>query len=93
MSKEIKFNINEYVRIKLNPDGIEIYESRYDVLIDRQKKYGIEGTKRPIYSEDCDGEGYIKMQMWYFMELFGEHISIVKNPPFESNIFFIVEEE
>lgn len=92
MEKEIKFNINQYVKVKLTQEGINIYESRNDKLNEYIDIHGGKKLKRPIYSEKCDSEGYIKMQMWDFMELFGEHIDIARQCPFETDIFFIIKE-
>ena len=74
-TKWIPFNINEYVRVKLNDAGRKIY-------IDHYAKVGI-ATKIPKTDHP---DGWSQFQMWSFMEIFGEHIHLCSEPPFDTNI-------
>ena len=70
---EVKINLNEKVKFKLSERGQEIYRHRYD-------GYGIEYNREP----ELDDNGYMEMQLWVFMQTFGEHMimgmSEVLNP-------------
>ena len=62
--KEDRFkdaNLNEYIKVKLTAKGKQIYKDYYD-------------NDPPTL--DVDDEGYAKFQMWDFMQIFGEHISM-----------------
>ena len=60
---EVIINLNESVKFKLSVRGKEIYRHRYD-------GYGIEYNREP----ELDDNGYMEMQLWMFMQIFGEHI-------------------
>lgn len=63
---EVRINLNEIVKFKLSERGKEIYRHRYD-------KYGLFGYNRePILDDD----GYMSMQLWTFMQIFGEHMTL-----------------
>ena len=60
---EVKINLNEKVKFKLSERGKEIYRHRYD-------GYGFEYNREP----ELDDNGYMEMQLWMFMQIFGEHM-------------------
>lgn len=60
---EIRINLNERVKFKLSERGKEIYRHRYD-------GYGFEYNREP----ELDDDGYMSMQLWMFMQIFGEHM-------------------
>lgn len=60
---KIRINLNEKVKFKLSEHGKEIYRHRYD-------GYGFEYDREP----ELDDNGYMEMQLWTFMQIFGEHM-------------------
>lgn len=79
----MKFNINHDIKLKLTSIGIKIWESQYDEF---NLQYPHMKLPRPVYSEKCDENGYIKMQLWVAMEMFGEHVGMCSDLPFETDI-------
>ncbi len=69
--EEIRINLNESVKVKLTDFAKEIYYHKYD---DVNKRYGKEVCK-PSFPEK-DENGYSTFQLWNFMNLYGEYISI-----------------
>lgn len=62
---EIRINLNEKVKFKLSERGKEIYRHRYD-------GYGFEYNREP----ELDNDGYMRMQLWTFMEIFGKYMTL-----------------
>jgi len=79
--KELDFNINDMVKVKLTKLGRKIY-------IDSYTRYGLEEPKIVI-----DVNGYTKFQMWTLMEVFGNYCGMARELPFETNIKIMVKEE
>lgn len=75
----MKFNINDYVWVKLNDKGKELYLRSFD---------DIPLEFRRVRLLEVDSDGYSKFQMWSFMQIFGPHISMGFNPPFDTTIKF-----
>lgn len=76
----MKFNVNDYVRVRLTPNGRSILRQNYErdsALIDNPP---------PFTLPDEDAAGWSKWQLWVLMETFGPSISIGMNPPFEPYI-------
>ena len=87
MCKEIKFNINHYVKAKLTEHG-------YSVWVDNHNKY----SAKPLNTESiiklrnrADKEGYTSFQMHEFMNLFGEKLSTGGKLCFDTNIIIMPE--
>ena len=76
--KNINFNLNSYVKVKLNDKGRNIYYHRNDNL-------GEEFLRKcpPDYPEE-DNDGYTKFQMWELMILYGNHMNFGHDTPFET---------
>ena len=68
-----KLNLNDPVRFKLTDHGKDIYYHQYDELNERKGKQVI----KPHYPE-VDDEGYVSMQLWSFIELYGPYIGLAK---------------
>lgn len=62
---EVRINLNESVKFKLSERGKEIYRHRHD-------GYGFEYDREP----KLDDDGYMSMQLWMFMQTFGEHMTM-----------------
>ena len=68
-----KINLNETIKVKLTPLGAEIYYKQFDEL---NKQRGREICKPQMPRIDKDG--YTEFQLWYFIELYGQHIGMCK---------------
>lgn len=74
----MKFNINNYVKVKLTDFGREIHSDWWNSLDS--------SWMRPYRSPTEDAEGYSVWQLWHLMEIFGEHIHLGGKNPFETEI-------
>ena len=64
MSKQIKINLNDWIKGKLTPYGKEVYTRFFDGLP--------ENIEVPdVYT---DTQGLSKFQLWEFIEIFGQYI-------------------
>ena len=68
---EIRINLNETVKFKLTDYGKTLYYHRYDDFIQ------MSGTEfvMPHFPKE-DEEGYVTMQLWDFMNLYGPYMSM-----------------
>lgn len=71
---QVKFNTNNYVRVRPTETGRKVMTK--------------EG--RDFYKPDA--EGYIRMQAWCWIALFGPHTRLGGQPPTETDMFIEVEE-
>ena len=88
----MRFNINDKVKIKLTDRGHRIGKENHDKLINLIRETGDEKTCRAMEDYNpCveDGEGWSEWQMWRVMEIFGPHVSIGFDPPFETDMIII----
>lgn len=77
----MKFNINNYVRVKLNDYGRQILLEQF---LERR------AIRPDVFREfnllQEDNEGWSKWQMWNFMNTFGEYVHLGAELPFEAEI-------
>lgn len=66
-------NLNESIKVKLTDLGKDIYYHRFD---DVNKAWGREVCKPTMPKTDADG--YTTFQLWSFIELYGNHIGMMK---------------
>ena len=86
--KEINFNINHSVKVKLTDVGKGILRKRYNEteVLCRFKKGHLQLPKE-------DEQGYSTWQLWDLMEKLGKYISILSGQqPFETDIIIIIED-
>ena len=81
------FNINDYVKVKLNSAGITILENLHNELNKLVKNL------KPFKIPEVDSDGYTKFQLWELMEKFGPHVGLGKYNPFYYEIFIPDNEE
>jgi hypothetical protein len=81
---DVKVNINDIVKVKLTEFGISILKQNHDevneILINR-------GVK-PMgpFELKLDDNGYMAFQLWQLMSIYGEHLSVTGENPFETQI-------
>jgi hypothetical protein len=74
----MKFNINDYVRVKLTDHGRKILDDQHTEF----KK--VMPSAEPIHKPDEDG--WCKFQLWELMSIFGQHLYNGCQIPFETTI-------
>jgi hypothetical protein len=84
---EARINLNESIKVKLTDLGKDIYYHRFDAV---NKAAGKEICK-PCYPKE-DEDGYTKFQLWCFMALYGEHMSMTA-PAVIKPLEIVYEEE
>ncbi len=77
----MKLNMNDNVKVKLTQRGKEILQERFEKF---HKNYPTSFTKFELPKEDK--RGYSKWQLWRLFSVFGEHISMGLDVPFELDI-------
>lgn len=86
-----KFNLNDKVKVKLTPLGVDIFYHQFD---DLNKTITARGCK-PIKNNmpQIDGNGYTEFQLWHFIELYGNHIGIAKENVISDLSLYIDEKD
>jgi hypothetical protein len=77
--KEVNFNVNQCVKVKLTERGY---------LILCTFLMGLWVYNAP----EEDNQGYVKIQMCDFMRIFGEYMSLGEEPVFDMNIILCMED-
>ena len=72
----VKVNLNDIVKFKLTDHGQNIYYHHLDGFNEEMKQRGLKGIEPRFLPVDEDG--YSHMQLWSFIEVFGEHIGLLK---------------
>lgn len=85
MMKEYNdFNVNNYVKVKLTEKGKYIYYHQFDDMNEEILK--MDGKPLNPIELKYDDEGYVELQMWRFMEIFGKHLYNGCDIPFYTTI-------
>ena len=66
-----KFNLNDYIKVKLTDYGKDIYFHKLDVLITEYPL--LRDQLKPCFPE-TDENGFTEFQMWEFIQLYGPYI-------------------
>lgn len=72
----VRINLNEVVKFKLTDLGKDIFYHQYDEVNDWIRKRG--GRPLQPTMPKVDKDGYTRMQLWNFMEVFGSHFGMAK---------------
>lgn len=89
--REVNFNINEMVKVKLTPKGVGVLREKH-----RELNYFLETRTCATeglgpFKLKLDSDGYYKTQLWSLMEDFGEYMGITRELVFETNIILVKE--
>ena len=76
----MKFNINDYVKVKLTEKGLRTLKKQHEEL--KRKAPSIGEYREP----KIDREGYTKFQLWDLMSHFGTECSLGLEIPFDTEI-------
>lgn len=85
--REIPFNANNYVMVKLKDAGREELQRRADEFLRRRP-----GWPNDVFRREEDAEGWSKWQLWDFMETFGHMVGLGREMPFDAAIRFLIDE-
>lgn len=72
------YNLNALCKVQVNDFGKRVWKMQIDLLKEDVKKNNpliVEGIERAI-----DENGFIEMELWKFMMIFGPYMSPVKTP-------------
>ena len=86
LMKEVKFNVNDYIKVKLNKSGIDLMRQNHNKIFGDFSSDLLD--KYTFQEPEVDEKGYTKFQMWHFMDEFG-HVGMgVFNGlrPYDTNI-------
>ena len=75
------FNINNYVEIKLTQYGKDILKEKEDKIFTEYPS-----LKEYLYKYKVNNRGYLKLQLWEVMNIFGDHLGNGLQVPFEMKI-------
>lgn len=79
----MKFNVNNWVKVKLTDRGFDILRLQHEVLRLSVPSIG------EFRSPEVDSDGYSKFQLWCFMQDFGPHVGLGIEMPFDSEIIIV----
>ena len=77
----MRFNVNNYFRVKLTPEGEAILKQAHDEI-----QPLLPESARKEFELRLTPDGWYRAQAWSIMQDFGPHIGIGMNSPFETEI-------
>ncbi|MGL5878078.1 MAG: hypothetical protein ACRC2V_09915 [Xenococcaceae cyanobacterium] len=86
----MKFNINDYVKVRLTVKGKKYLRERHEQLF-----ISLPNSKKPKFKLPTeDKDGWSKYQLWVLMGEFGECFQYPGcDPPFETEIEIVIESD
>ena len=81
-----KYNLNHKIKVKLNKSGIEIIKSNRLNMLRQIKESGIKGLALKEYEHNPDENGYVTFQGHDFINIFGGHLQLGLEAPFDLNV-------
>lgn len=81
-------NLNDIIKVKLTDAGKDIFYHRWDEF---NARCGQEVCK-PGYPT-VDEDGFVRIQLWYFMAIYGRHMSLTAPTFIEHNNIYICEKD
>lgn len=82
-------NLNQNIKVKLSDLGKEIYYHRFDEVNEKIKCHG--GKPITPTMPKVDAEGYTLFQIWQFMNLYGEYMTMCGERVLETLDVIIVD--
>ena len=87
----VRINLNDFIKVKLTDWGKEIYYHQHDDLNKCIEKRG--GKLITPEMPQVDADGKTKFQLWYFIELYGKYIGLVKRNVIEPLDLEVINEQ
>lgn len=78
--RAVAFNVNDKVRVKLTPRGLDILHRAHDEFSKQVR------SAPPFTPPEVDADGWCEVQLWTLMQDFGAHIYNGCQVPFETTI-------
>lgn len=88
---DVKFNCNNFVRVKLTEFGYNMLKKRHDDLNRKITENGGKGLGD--FRLDIDDKGYYRAQFWMLMGDLGEYFRAGRNLPFSMDVIIEDVEE
>jgi hypothetical protein len=82
MSDFLAFNLNHYVLVKVLPKGFEAMRAHYSYMPAEWQK------PLEYYQAQANEAGFVKFQLWEFMQVFGPLITLATEGLFETDVLF-----
>lgn len=82
-------NINYSIKAKLTDYGVEILKARHRQLVESSQGAYI----KPFTLPSTDENGYSIFQLWTLMHIFGPHLHLGSEMPFEADIIVPYKKE
>lgn len=80
----MRYNFNDYIRVKLTDTGREIHRRNHQALQSMMPPDAAEAF--PYRAPDEDADGWSKWQGWHLMREFGPWMRMGTEPPFELTV-------
>lgn len=77
----MKFNINDYIKVKINDLGNDILREQHDEI-----KHHLPSEHQEYTPKKADKDGYTEFQLGDVMESFGGHVGLGRENPFDLTI-------
>lgn len=75
-----KINLNDLIKVQLKEEGKHIYIHQYDHLPGMENYY-------LTMKNNLDENGFVEMQLWHFIQVFGPYMRMGFELPFSTNIY------
>ena len=82
----MKFNVNEHIKVKLTEAGLQVHKAKHEEFWNRLGKL----SEFPYSEPKTDDDGFVKMQLWQFMETFGSEFGMTKPNLIEGNDIYLL---
>lgn len=80
------FNINDYIKVKLTSYGCKTHIEYYSKYLPKSLMLNPKN-----YMPVIDEEGFTKYQLWEFMNIFGEHMTMTAEQVIQNNLIYFAE--
>lgn len=77
-----KFNMNEFVKVKLTNKGLDYFKDYLRGVLNMSEDQIVE-----LYKKNIDDDNYLSLQFWEFMQIFGE-LGMVMDEYVELDLIF-----
>ena len=84
----MKINLNDSIKVKLTPKGVDIYYHQFDEVNEAIVAKGCKPLERLM--PRIDEDGYTTFRLWHFMELYGSCMTVGCELPCDTNILIEV---
>lgn len=80
----MRFNFNDYIRVRLTDEGRRIHRANHAALLSMMPKAAAE--EMPYQEPVEDADGWSRWQGWVLMREFGPWMRMTLEPPFELTV-------